>query len=110
MRSAARSLAAALVAEGAVHEAVALLEAELDEPAPARRRARGAARCASRSGARWRPPASVRGRRGAHEAEAELARLGAEHWRAQAARELRRLGRRAPARPRAGAARTASRA
>jgi hypothetical protein len=33
------------------------------------------------------------------EAEAELAALGAEHWRAQAARELRRLGRRAPGAP-----------
>src|ERR1700704_1039583 len=36
-------------------------------------------------------------------AEDDLARLGAEHWRAQAARDLRRLGHRVAARPRAGA-------
>jgi len=35
-------------------------------------------------------------------AEAALARLGAEHWRAQAVRELRRLGHRVAPRPRAG--------
>ena len=87
---------------GAVHEAVALREAELDDSRP-----RAAALEAPRLRLALGCALAAAGERSAAvaaltEAEAERATLGAEHWRAQAARALRRLGRRAPARPRGG--------
>jgi DNA-binding NarL/FixJ family response regulator len=102
--AAARARAAVLLAEGAAAEAVAVLEAALAETAagaaaleaPRLRLALG--RALEAAGAPRRRAISELAR-----AEADLGRLGAEHWRAQAARHLRRLGHRVAARPRAGA-------
>jgi DNA-binding NarL/FixJ family response regulator len=100
--AAARALAAVLVAEGGAVEAIALLERAVDDAAgvaalevPRLRLALGRALAAA--GARKRAVVALAA------AEADLARLGAEHWRAQAARDLRRLGHRVATRPRPGA-------
>ena len=101
--AAARALAAVLVAEGRARDAVEVLEAALEETAagaaaldgPRLRLALGRALDAA-GGSRKRAIATLLA------AEDDLARLGAEHWRAQAARDLRRLGHRVAARPRAG--------
>jgi hypothetical protein len=105
--AASRALAAVLVAESRAAEAVAVLEGALADlggaavlEAPRVRLALDRALAAG--GQRRRAVAVLVA------AEAELARMGAEHWRAQAVRDLCRLGHRVAARPRAS--RRASRA
>ncbi len=92
--AAGRALAAVLVAEGRAAEAVAVVEAAIADmagaaalEAPRLELALGRALAAA-GGRRKRAVATLLA------AEAGLARLGAEHWRAQAVRELRRLGHR----------------
>jgi DNA-binding CsgD family transcriptional regulator len=101
--AASRALAAVLVAESRGAEAVAVVEGALAElggaaalEAPRLRLALGRALVAAGSRRKRAVAALVA-------AERDLARLGAEHWRAQAVRELRRLGHRVAARPRASA-------
>jgi DNA-binding NarL/FixJ family response regulator len=92
-----------LVAESRGAEAVVVVEGALAElggaaalEAPRLRLALGRALVAAGSRRKRAVAALVA-------AERDLARLGAEHWRAQAVRELRRLGHRVAARPRASA-------
>jgi DNA-binding NarL/FixJ family response regulator len=99
--AAARALAAVLVAEDRATDAVEVVEEALAEmdgaaalEAPRLELALGRALAAA-GGRRKRAVATLLA------AEAGFARLGAEHWRAQAVRELRRLGHRVAARPRA---------
>ena len=98
--AAARALAAVLVAEGHAPDAVDVLEAALDRVTGAARlepaRLRLALGRALAAAGTDRPGAIAV----LAAAEADLASLGAEHWRAQAARELRRLGHRVATRPR----------
>jgi DNA-binding NarL/FixJ family response regulator/tetratricopeptide (TPR) repeat protein len=99
--AAARALAAVLVAEDRAADAVEVVEealAEMDGAAAleAPRLELALGRALAAGGRRKRAVATLLA------AEAGLARLGAEHWRAQAVRELRRLGHRVAPRPRAG--------